>query len=933
MPEDNGTTAAAVATQFISVEGARVHNLKNISIDLPRNQLIVFTGVSGSGKSSLAFDTLFAEGQRRYVESLSSYARQFLGKLDKPEVDNIRGIPPAVAIEQKVTSRNPRSTVGTSTEIYDYLKVLFARIGRTYSPISGAEVKRHQVSDVLRDIHTKPDGSRFYILAPIIKNGRSVEEQIVLLQKQGFSRIYANQEIFEIEDLDATALQALDLALVIDRAAVRQNDEDNDSRLADSIQTAFYEGHGTCFIIWHENFEKQEFSNLFEADGITFEEPSTHFFSFNNPYGACKRCEGFGSIIGIDEDLVIPNQNLSVFEDCVVAWKGEKMSEYKNQLIRNAEKANFPIHRPYYKLSAEEKKMLWEGTPWFEGIYQFFDWVESQAYKIQYRVMISRYRGKTTCPDCGGKRLRPETNYVKVGDNSISDLVELPVDELLDFFNALTLSDYDEKVARRLLIEIKSRLAYLIDVGLGYLTLNRVSNSLSGGESQRINLSTSLGSALVGSMYILDEPSIGLHPKDTTRLIYVVKKLRDQGNTVIVVEHDEEFMREADMLVDIGPGAGSHGGNIVAQGDFTTVLANQNSLTGAYLSGRQKIDIPQKRRVTSKLIELKGARENNLKEVDIKVPLHSLTVVTGPSGSGKSTLISKILYPALLKKLTGFGEKGGKYQSLEGAVQHIAAVEFVDQNPIGKSSRSNPVTYLKAYDEIRNLYANQKLSRVRGYKAKHFSFNTDGGRCETCQGEGEVTIEMQFMADVHLRCEACGGKRFKDDVLEVEFAGKNIFNILELTVDDAIVFFAENGQNKIVDKLKPLQDVGLGYVSLGQSSSTLSGGEAQRVKLASFLAAGTRVAHTLFIFDEPTTGLHFDDIKKLLKSFEALINQGHTILVIEHNPDVIKCADWVIDLGPEGGKNGGYIIYQGSPEGLASCQSSATAFYISQKFR
>jgi len=930
MPTTLPEVEQVVSPQYIYVEGARVHNLKNISLKLPRRKLIVFTGVSGSGKSSLAFDTLFAEGQRRYVESLSSYARQFLGKLDKPDVDSIKGIPPAVAIEQKVISRNPRSTVGTTTEIYDYLKVLYARVGRTFSPISGAEVKRHQISDVLQAIHNQPEGRRFHIAAPILKRDRTRIEQVAMLQKQGFSRLLFEGEVVEIESFLVTNpnLTEEKLALVIDRATVMIGDEDNDSRMADSIQTAFYEGHGTCFIIWADTLETLEFSNLFEADGVTFEEPNIHFFSFNNPYGACKRCEGFGNIIGIDEDLVIPNQTFSVFDDCVVAWKGEKMSEYKTQLIRNAEKANFPIHRPYFKLTAEEKHMLWHGTKWFEGIYQFFDWVESQAYKIQYRVMMSRYRGKTTCPDCGGKRLRQETNHVKINNKNISDLVEIPIDELLEFFKTIQLTPFEEKVAHRLLLEITSRLNYLMDVGLSYLTLNRVSNTLSGGESQRINLATSLGSALVGSLYILDEPSIGLHPKDTERLIHVVKNLRDQGNTVIVVEHDEEFMRAADMLVDIGPGAGSHGGHIVAQGKFQDILNAENSLTGAYLQGRQKIEIPKKRRKSTKFIELFGAREHNLKEIDIKVPLHSLTVVTGPSGSGKSTLISKILYPALLKHLTGFGEKGGKYSKLEGAMSHIGAIEFIDQNPIGKSSRSNPVTYLKAYDEIRNVYANQKLSRVRSYTAKYFSFNTDGGRCDTCKGDGEVVIEMQFMADVHLKCESCGGKRFKDDVLEVELCGKNIYNILELTVDDAIEFFKEQGLPKIVDKLRPLQDVGLGYVHLGQSSSTLSGGEAQRVKLASFLAAGQRANHTLFIFDEPTTGLHFDDIKKLLKSFDALINQGHTILVIEHNPDVIKCADWVIDLGPEGGKKGGYLTFQGTPEDMVNSIFSTTSPYI-----
>lgn len=928
------TIAAQPATsKFISIEGARVHNLKNVSIDLPRRKLIVFTGVSGSGKSSLAFDTLFAEGQRRYVESLSSYARQFLGRLDKPDVDSIKGIPPAVAIEQKVISRNPRSTVGTNTEIYDYLKVLFARIGRTYSPISGQEVKRHQVADVMRHIAEHADGSKFYIASPLLKNTRTTTEELAMLQKQGFSRVLIGEEMFAIETalIEKSTSKKEDILLVIDRAVVRHEDDDNDSRLSDSIQTAFFEGNGSCFIIWADDLKRQEFSNVFEADGVIFEEPNTHFFSFNNPYGACKRCEGFGSIIGIDEDLVVPNQSLSVYEDCVAAWKGEKMSEAKDHLIRNADKAGFPIHRPYYKLTPEEKKMLWEGTKWFEGINDFFKWVESQAYKIQYRVMLSRYRGKTICPECQGRRLRKETNYVKIDGKNISDLVELPIDELAAFFGQITLNEFDQKVSKRLLVEINNRLKYLIDVGLSYLTINRVSNTLSGGESQRINLATSLGSALVGSMYILDEPSIGLHPRDTERLIEVVKELRDMGNTVIVVEHDEDFMLAADMVVDIGPGAGSHGGNIVAKGTLQEILKDKNSLTAAYLTGEKKIAVPERRRKPLKFVEIKGARENNLKDIDVKFPLHALTVVTGPSGSGKSTLISKILYPALRKQLLGLGDKPGKFNALEGAFNLIEHVEFVDQNPIGKSSRSNPVTYLKAYDEIRNLYANQKLSRLRSYKPKHFSFNTDGGRCEICRGEGEVVIEMQFMADVHLLCETCNGKRFKDEILEVLVEGLNIFDILELTVDDAIAFFEKNGHKKIVDKLKPLQDVGLGYVHLGQSSSTLSGGEAQRVKLASFLVLGTKASHTLFIFDEPTTGLHFDDINKLLKSFTALINQGHTILVIEHNPEVIKCADWVIDLGVDGGKNGGYLMFEGTPEDLIKSEKSITAKYIAPK--
>lgn len=933
MPQDIPTTFTA--PKMICIKGARVHNLKNVSLDLPRRKLIVFTGVSGSGKSSLAFDTLFAEGQRRYVESLSSYARQFLGKLDKPNVDSIKGIPPAVAIEQKVSSRNPRSTVGTTTEIYDYLKVLFARVGKTYSPVSGNEVKRHQVADVLRAISAHAEGERFLISAPIHRGNRTLEEQINLLHQQGFSRLLIKSELVDIPEVMANpaAYAGLVLELVIDRATVKHGDEDNDSRLADSIQTAFYEGHGTCYLDFLSARTREEFSNLFEADGMQFDEPSIHFFSFNNPFGACPRCEGFGSVIGIDEDLVIPNQTLSVFEGAVVAWKGEKMGEYLDQLVKTAHKFDFPIHRPYYLLSEAEKDLLWNGNSYFKGINAFFHYVESKAYKIQYRVMLSRYRGKTTCPDCKGRRLRKETDYVKIGGKSISQLVDLPITELQEFFKNLALSEYEQQVAKRLLVEIENRLKYLVDVGLGYLTLNRVSNTLSGGESQRINLATSLGSSLVGSMYILDEPSIGLHPKDTENLIRVVKELRDLGNTVIVVEHDEEFMRAADYIVDIGPGAGSHGGEIVAMGVYDEIISNLKSLTGKYLNGQAEIPLPQKRRNANKFIEVKGARENNLKNIDAKFPLHCFTVVTGVSGSGKSTLVTDILYPAIRKNLTGFGDKPGKYSGLEGSYNLISHIEFVDQNPIGKSSRSNPVTYLKAYDEIRNLYANQKLSRVRGYKPKHFSFNTEGGRCDTCQGEGEVVIEMQFMADVHLLCETCEGKRFKDEVLEVLVDGKNIFNILERTVDDAIEFFKKNGYTKIVERLQPLQDVGLGYVTLGQSSSTLSGGEAQRVKLASFLAQGNKEPHTLFIFDEPTTGLHFDDINKLLKSFNALLDRGHSIIVIEHNTDVIKCADWIVDLGPEGGKAGGNLVFQGNLAEFLTCESSRTAKYILPKIQ
>lgn len=928
-------TAHIPATKHIEIVGARVHNLKNISLNLPRRRLIVVTGVSGSGKSSLAFDTLFAEGQRRYVESLSSYARQFLGKLDKPSVDSIKGIPPAVAIQQKVTSRNPRSTVGTTTEVYDYLKVLYARIGKTISPVSGQPVVRHQVSDVVNAVNTHPHGSRFYVVAPIPLENKTFKEALKLFQQQGFARILVDNTVVEIADqLNLAAPKKMtELQLVIDRGSVNAAEDEANSRLADSVQTAFFEGHGTCIIVWADNMTPETFSNRFEADGLTFEDPNTHLFSFNNPFGACPRCEGFGSVIGIDEDLVIPDQTLSVYDNCVVAWKGEKMQEWRDNVLLGAKKSNFPVHRPYFELSDAEREMLWEGTPHFGGIRDFFKFIESNSYKIQYRVMLSRYRGKTTCPECKGRRLRKEATYVKVGGKSISELVDLPIDELFDFFENLQLTEFERAVAKRLLVEIKNRLTYLKAVGLSYLTLNRVSGTLSGGESQRINLATSLGSSLVGSMYILDEPSIGLHPKDTENLIDVVKSLRDLGNTVLVVEHDEEFMRAADHMVDIGPLAGSNGGEIIATGTLNEILEDNKSLTAKYLNGNMQIDLPSKRRAVQKFITIKGARQHNLKNVDAQFPLHAFTVVTGVSGSGKSTLVTQILHPALRKAITGFGDKPGKFTALEGDYKLIEQVEFVDQNPIGKSSRSNPVTYLKAFDDIRMLFSNQKLSKVRGYKPKHFSFNTDGGRCDTCQGEGEVVIEMQFMADVHLTCEECEGKRFKSEILEVEVAGKNIYQILEMTIDDAISFFSEIDQLRIVNKLKPLQDVGLGYVHLGQSSNTLSGGEAQRVKLASFLAQGNRAQHTLFIFDEPTTGLHFDDIKKLLKSFDALLKQGHTIVVIEHNPDVIKCADWLIDIGPGGGKHGGQIVFQGKVNDLEQATNSVTAPYILPKLK
>ncbi|KAB2807384.1 excinuclease ABC subunit A [Phaeocystidibacter luteus] len=928
----NVATKPIETDENIVILGARVHNLKNIDLTIPRNKLVVITGVSGSGKSSLAFDTLYAEGQRRYVESLSSYARQFLGRLNKPEVDDIKGLAPAIAIEQKVISRNPRSTVGTTTEIYDYLKVLFARIGRTVSPVSGEEVKRHSVADVLKHLHAGEAGERLMITSPVRPNGRTAVEALNVFVQQGFSRIWWDKEAREIPDLIEEHVKdwPLDAELIIDRAVVRHDDEDNDSRLADSIQTAFFEGHGVCHIHWVQKDVVEEFSNKFEADGIQFEEPSLHLFSFNNPYGACPKCEGFGNVIGIDEDLVIPNHALSIYEDAVAAWKGDSMQEWKDELVRNASKFDFPIHRAYGDLTDEQREELWNGNKYFRGINKFFKHLESKSYKIQYRVMLSRYRGKTKCPECNGRRLRKDAGYVHVDGKNIMELVDLSMDKLHAWFENVNLTEFEQKVAKRLLIEITNRLHYLREVGLGYLTLNRLSSTLSGGESQRINLATSMGSSLVGSMYILDEPSIGLHPRDTDRLVKVVQDLRDLGNTVIVVEHDEAFMKAADFIVDIGPGAGSYGGEIQFNGSLEELLKS-DTLTAKYLNGTKEIELPKVRRESKYKVVVEGARENNLKNIDIEFPLHTFTVVTGVSGSGKSTLIRRILYPMLQKQLGGYGEKAGKHKNVEGDISRISGVEFVDQNPIGKSSRSNPVTYLKAYDEIRNLYASQKLSQLSNLKAKHFSFNTDGGRCDVCKGEGEVTIEMQFMADVHLKCEQCDGKRFKDEVLEVQFEGKNIFDILELTVDDAIAFFEEHGQKKIVNRLKPLQEVGLGYVHLGQSSSTLSGGEAQRVKLASFLVIGQSEGKKLFIFDEPTTGLHFEDIHKLLNSFYALIEKGHSILVIEHNPDVIKCADWLIDLGPEGGENGGNLLYCGKPEGILELKDNSTADAIRDK--
>ncbi|OIQ23948.1 excinuclease ABC subunit UvrA [Lacinutrix sp. MedPE-SW] len=916
--------------QNIIIKGAKLHNLKNIDVVIPRNKLVVITGLSGSGKSSLAFDTLYAEGQRRYVESLSSYARQFLGRLNKPKVDYIKGIAPAIAIEQKVNSTNPRSTVGTTTEIYDYLKLLFARIGKTYSPISGQEVKKDTVTDVLNYIKSIVPGEKLLLLAPIhLEEGREMSDKLKALNAQGYARIKANGEVLRLDKAEAITENTKDLFLVVDRI-VTKNDEDFYNRLADAIQTAFFEGKGECFIEKLSDNTTQQFSNKFELDGITFLEPNVHLFSFNNPYGACPKCEGYGDVIGIDDDLVIPNTALSVYDNAIFPWRGESMSWYRDQLVNNSHKFDFPIHKPYFELSQKNKDLIWKGNKYFEGLNSFFAELESKAYKIQNRVMLSRYRGKTKCKVCDGKRLRPEANYVKVGNATLTDLVEMPLDKLTSFFKQLELNDHDTTIAKRLLKEIENRLEFLSNVGLDYLTLNRKSNTLSGGESQRINLATSLGSSLVGSMYILDEPSIGLHPKDTERLILVLKALRDLGNTVIVVEHDEDIMKEADEIIDIGPEAGTLGGQVVATGTFKDILAS-NSLTAQYLNESLKIKVPKKRRTSKYSIDIKGARENNLKNIDVSFPLGMLTVITGVSGSGKSTLVKKILYPAIQKELTGFGDKPGQFSELKGNYSNVKHIEFVDQNPIGRSSRSNPVTYIKAYDDIRALYSKQKLSTIRNYAAKHFSFNVDGGRCETCKGEGEVTIEMQFMADVHLECETCKGKRFKKEVLEVTFADKNIDDILNMTIDDAIAFFDTNHVTKIKNKLQPLQDVGLGYVTLGQSSSTLSGGEAQRIKLASFLGKGNTKETALFIFDEPTTGLHFHDIQKLLKSFNALIEKGHSIIVVEHNLELIKCADHIIDLGPTGGENGGNLVAFGTPEEIIKVKTSETGKYLKEK--
>ncbi len=913
----------------ILIQGAKLHNLKNISVAIPRNKLVVITGLSGSGKSSLAFDTLYAEGQRRYVESLSSYARQFLGRLDKPKVDSIKGIAPAIAIEQKVNATNPRSTVGTATELYDYLKLLYARIGKTISPVSGKEVKKDTTTDVINFIKNFPDGEKLLLLAPIhLEEGRTMENKIKALAQQGYARVKIDDEVVRIDEINKKSLPKK-IDLVVDRI-ITKDEEDFYNRLADAIEIAFFEGKGELYIETLSSKTITEFNNRFEADGMLFMEPNVHLFSFNNPYGACPVCEGYGDVIGIDEDLVIPNTALSIYENAIFPWRGDSMSWYRDQLVNNAYKFDFPIHKPWFQLTDAQKQLVWEGNSYFEGLNSFFSFLESKSYKIQNRVMLSRYRGKTKCATCKGIRLRPEAAYVKINGTAIQELVALPLDKAAIFFKNLELPEYEANVAKRLLLEINNRIRFLRDVGLGYLTLNRKSNTLSGGESQRINLATSLGSSLVGSMYILDEPSIGLHPKDTERLIVVLKALRDLGNTVIVVEHDEDIMKAADEIIDIGPEAGTFGGEVVAQGNYAEILRSE-SLTAKYLNGEMEIEVPKKRRTSKNKITISGARQNNLKNINVSFPLNVFTAVTGVSGSGKSTLVKKILYPALMREIGGYGEKPGQFSEIKGDFGTIKSIEFIDQNPIGRSSRSNPVTYIKAYDDIRNLYASQKLSDIRAYKAKHFSFNVDGGRCETCKGEGEVTIEMQFMADVHLVCDTCNGKRFKKEVLEVTFQNKNIDDILTMTVDDAVAFFGEHKQNKIAAKLQPLQDVGLGYVQLGQSSSTLSGGEAQRIKLASFLVKGTSKEKTVFIFDEPTTGLHFHDIKKLLASFYALLDRGHTVIVVEHNLDLIKCADHIIDLGPEGGENGGQVIAEGTPEEIAKNKESFTAEYLREK--
>ena len=917
----------------IYIKGARVHNLRNIEVEIPHNKLVVVTGLSGSGKSTLAFDTIFAEGQRRYVESLSAYARQFLGKINKPDVDIITGIAPAIAIEQKVNTRNPRSTVGTTTEIYDYLKLLFARAGHTFSPVSGQEVRCFSVDDVAARILAR-DGQRVVIGAPLVLGeGQGIIEKLTLLLSEGLMRVYTGGEVRLIEDVlpgIGPDTRADEIRIVVDRMRVA-TDEDSQTRIRDSVARAFSYGGGICEIVTDEGV--REFSSRFEADGIEFERPSEHLFSFNNPLGACPRCEGYGKVIGIDEDLVIPDKSKTIYEDAVACWSGETMRKWKQQLVENASKFGFPIHTPFHELTPEQKRLLWRGNEYFHGLDEFFEYIDSERRKIQFRVMKARYTGKTACPECGGSRLRKEALYVRVGGKTIADLVAMPVDSLIAFFAGLELDEHDTKTASRILVEIRNRLQYLADVGLGYLTLDRLSSTLSGGESQRINLSTSLGSNLTGSLYILDEPSIGLHPRDTNRLIGVLKQLRDLGNTVIVVEHEEEVIRAADWIVDIGPKAGYNGGEVVFSGTLPQLLKSKKSLTADYLTGRREIAVPATARGWSNSITVKGARENNLRNVDVRIPLGVMTCITGVSGSGKSSLAKGILYPALRRLLYDTGVKPGDFDGLTGDVQLLKSVEMVDQNPIGKSSRSNPVTYIKAYDEIRKLFSDQPYAQHNGLGASAFSFNIAGGRCEECQGEGMIKVSMQFMADVELVCEACGGRRFRDEVLEVKYRGKSIYDVLEMTVDDAIAFFGEESKKnatcrRIVERLQPLQDVGLGYIKLGQSSSTLSGGESQRVKLASFLTKDSAQGGVMFIFDEPTTGLHFHDISKLLAAFNALIQRGHTIVVVEHNMDIIKCADWIVDLGPEAGTAGGRVVFEGTPRELEKCTESHTGKFL-----